>query len=159
MRRVIPFVALVVVTALALQVPSFASSSRTPGRWVLRFLDVREQVEFLDVAPAATSEFDPSPGDTFFFSSVLRNAAGASDVGRFESKCTALIGTVFKCAGTLLLTRGTIELAATVDFAVGDPIVAAVTGGTGRFFSVGGEAVITATDVDGTSTLVAQLES
>lgn len=158
MRRIIPFVALVVVTALALQVPSFASSSRTPGQ-VLRFLDVQEQVEFLDVEPEATSEFDPSPGDTFFFSSLLRNAAGTRDVGRFESKCTALIGTVFKCAGTLLLSRGSIELAATVDFAVGDPIVSAVTGGTGRFIAVGGETVITATDVEGTSTLVVQLES
>jgi hypothetical protein len=137
-------------TLLLSQLPTAAGPT-------LRFLDVRETVEFLDVPPAATSDFDPTPGDTFFFSNRLRNEADTKDRGRFVAKCVAMIGTEFKCAGTLMLLRGTIELASTVDFASSDPIVASVVGGTGRFVGAGGSAVFTSTGMAGTSELVVVL--
>lgn len=124
---------------------------------VLRFLDVRGDVHYLDVGAPAQSDFDPSPGDTFFFGNTLKNAVGTRDVGRFVSTCVALFGSEFKCTGTLLLERGTIELAATVDFASDQPIRAAVIGGTRRFANVGGRATITPSGTEGTSSLVVEL--
>lgn len=147
---IVAAVALAVLAAT--QVPSSAGPT-------LRFLDVRQQVEYVDLDPAATGDFDPSPGDTFVFSNLLRNAHDTRDVGRFVAKCVALIGTEFKCAGTLMLPRGTIELASAVDFASSDPIVASVVGGTGRYEGAGGTAVFTSTETAGTSRLVVSLAS
>jgi hypothetical protein len=124
---------------------------------VLRFLDVSGQSKYLDLGRRARSDFDPSPGDTFFFNNTLRNRADTRTLGRFTSKCVALFGTEFKCAGTLLLRDGTIELAATVDFASADPIRAAVAGGTRGFRNVGGNATITPTGEEGTSNLLVEL--
>jgi hypothetical protein len=126
---------------------------------VLRLLDVSGESEYLDLGEPAQGDFDPSPGDTFFFNNTLRNAGDTRTVGRFPSKCVALFGTEFKCSGTLFLERGTIELAATPDFASADPIRAAVIGGTGAYRNVGGQATITPTDVEGTSRLVVELEA
>jgi hypothetical protein len=124
---------------------------------VLRFLDVRGSVEYLDLGEPAQGDFDPTPGDTFFFNNTLRNAADTEDVGRFVSKCVALFGSDFKCSGTLLLQQGTIELAATPDFAAAPPIKSAVIGGTRRFRNVAGQATITPTEIEGTSRLVVEL--
>ena len=152
MKRALVAAIAALAVLVAMQVPSSAGPT-------LRFLDVRQEVHYVDLDPAATGDFDPSPGDTFVFSNLLRNAGDTRDVGRFVAKCSALIGTEFKCAGTLLLRRGTIELASAVDFASSHPIVASVVGGTGRYEGSGGTAVFTSTDIVGTSTLVVSLAS
>lgn len=158
MRRYVGICAVISSLAVALAGIAVAGSRAGIERDVkLRFLDVRGQVEFLDLDPQAESEFDPSPGDTFFFANTLRDAADTRDVGRFLSKCVALFGTEFKCSGTLLLPEGTIELAATPDFASGDPIKGAVIGGTRRYLNVGGQFTITATGTEGVSELVVKL--
>lgn len=77
------------------------------------------------------------------------DAASRQPTGRFLSTCTALFQTEVKCAGSLLLRDGTIELAGTPDFAADTPIVAPVTGGTGRYAGADGTATITATDMEG----------
>lgn len=126
---------------------------------VLHFLDVRQQTDFLDTGRLGG---EPSPGDTYFFASTLHSvdhgdAASRQPAGRFASLCTALFASEVKCSGSLLLQDGTVEIAGTPDFAADAPIVAAVTGGTGRYSGADGTATITATDVEGTSTLVVEL--
>jgi hypothetical protein len=158
MRRFYVSIAATSIVALVISGIAIASSGDGIRRdVVLRFLDVSGDVEYLDLGEPAQGEFDPSPGDTFFFNNTLRNAANTRTVGRFPSKCVALFGTEFKCSGTLLLGEGTIELSATVDFAAEDPIRSAVTGGTRGFRNVGGDATITPTEVEGTSELVVKL--
>ena len=158
MRRWMVLVAGVVALGLIAGGVSVAGSDYERGRGrVLRFLDVSGEVEYLDLGPPAEGDFDPSPGDTFFFSNTLRNLADTKTKGRFVSKCTALIGTEFRCLGTLMLEQGNIELATTVDFAAEEPLVAAVTGGTGKYRGVGGEATITPTETEGVSKLVVKL--
>jgi hypothetical protein len=151
------------ISVLALAVGGVSLAERSRGGIVedevRRFVDVRVQVRYLDLGRRAQGDFDPSPGDTFFFRNRLRNSADTETIGWFVSKCTALIGTRFKCSGTLLLPRGTVELAGTPDFAAGGPIVSAVVGGTGRFRNVGGQAKITATETPGTSRLVVRLKA
>jgi hypothetical protein len=123
----------------------------------LSVLDVRQASSYLDLGKKAQGNFDPSPGDTYFFRSQLRNVAGTNVVGRFVSSCTALLGTEFHCAGTIMISGGTLELATTVYFASSAPIHSAITGGTGRYRNVGGDVTITATSTAGTSKLVARL--
>lgn len=123
----------------------------------LRFLDVRQQTEFLDLGEPAEGDFDPSSGDTFFFESDLRNEADTKLLGSFVSRCTAVIGTQFHCVGTLSLDGGNVELATTTDFASSQPIIAAVVGGTRGYDNVGGQAKIISTETEGTSKLVLRL--
>jgi hypothetical protein len=154
------YVAIAATTLVALVIGGIAVASSRDGirrNVILRFVEVADDVEYLDLGEPAQGEFDPSPGDTFFFNNTLRNTANTRTVGRFTSKCVALFGTEFKCSGTLLFGKGTIELAATVDFAAEDPIRAAVTGGTRGFRNVGGDVTITPTEVEGTSNLVVRL--
>lgn len=130
------------------------NAPKIPHDMTLRFLDVREEVQFLDVDPQGNGF---SVGDTFFFNNSLKDPEGNRTLGRFVSKCVALIGTEFKCSGTLMLDRGTIEMVATPDFASEGPIVPAVIGGTGRYRNVGGQATITPTEKEGESNLVVEL--
>lgn len=136
------------------------SIAGTRGRTeVLTFVDVRQQTEFLDTGQVGG---DPSSGDTYFFDSALHvadhgDAASRGPMGRFVSLCTVLFGSQVKCAGSLLLRDGTIEIAGAPDFAADAPIVAAVTGGTGRYARAAGTATITGTEVEGTSMLVIEL--
>lgn len=149
-------------TATALLLVGTLAGASQEGRdrtEVLRFLDVRQNSEFLDTGQVGG---DPTAGDTYFFDSALRNvdhgdAASRGRMGRFVSLCTVLFGSQVKCSGSLLLRGGTIEISGAPDLAADAPIVAAVTGGTGRYAGVGGTATITATEVEGTSTLVVEL--
>jgi hypothetical protein len=71
--------------------------------------------------------------------------------------CTQVAGANFKCAGTLKLDAGTIELTATPNFATDELITGSVVGGSGTYRNVGGQATITPTQTEGTSRLVVQL--
>jgi hypothetical protein len=91
------------------------------------------------------------------FNNLLRHVDTSDAItrqvlGRFPSTCTPLEDTVYRCAGTLLLRDGTIEVTGTPDFAV-SPIDMVVTGGTGRYATVTGSARLTPTDAPGTSVL------
>jgi hypothetical protein len=115
-----------------------AHATDTRGkRLTIRFLDVAvpEKSDFVDIGEAGSS-----PGDMFVFENELRNRADTKTLGRFAGVCTNLVSPgLVSCRGTLELARGTIEVAALVDFAAGGPIVAAVTGGTERFKTAHGQ--------------------
>lgn len=152
----------VLVTGLVATSAAMSMADPSAGRraeTTLRFLDVRQQTKFLDLGAPAQGDFDPSPGDTFFFESDLRNPADTKSRGSFVSRCTAVIGTQFHCVGTLMLDGGNVELATTTDFASSEPITAAVVGGTRAYDNVGGQAKIISTDTEGTSKLVLNLVS
>jgi hypothetical protein len=117
----------------------------------LRLLDVSDIFTYVD-----GGEPGEGPGDVLLFSNQLKHLGGAP-AGRFVSTCTHVAGSTFKCAGTLQLANGTIELAATPDFAAEDSITAAVTGGTGSYRDVGGHATIVPTQTAGTSRLTVRL--
>jgi hypothetical protein len=117
----------------------------------LRLLDVSDIFTYVD-----GGEPGEGPGDVLLFDNQLRQLGG-EPAGRFVSVCTHVAGAKFKCAGTLKLDNGTIELAATPNFAAQGPIRAAVTGGTGSYRNVGGDATITSTQTAGTSRLTVRL--
>jgi hypothetical protein len=125
--------------------------TRRDDSTTLRLLDVSDVFTYVD--GGAPGE---GPGDVLLFNNQLKQLGGAP-AGRFLSVCTQVADANFKCAGTLKLDAGTIELAATPDFAAAGSIKAAVVGGTGRYRNVGGEATITPTQTAGTSRLVVRL--
>jgi hypothetical protein len=108
----------------------------------IRLLDVADKFAFVDAAPTATGPNDLSPGDVLLFDNELRNQAGAQAIGRFVSSCT-MTPSLPKalCRGALTLDRGTIHVAALVDFS-SDGAVAAVTGGTGRYSNARGQMTV-----------------
>jgi hypothetical protein len=127
-----------------------ATDVRTSGTATLRFLDIRGPVSTLDVGPSGDSV-----GDTLFFDNELWNRAATNRLGQFISRCTTVTATKHHCQGTLLLAKGSLEVATTTDFSA--PIVAAVIGGTGAYEGATGEARISPTETEGTSGLVVHL--
>ena len=118
-------------------------SSKGGGSQTLRFLDVSDKFEFVDVGEPAESESDFGPGDMLIFNNLLRNRADTKELGSWISICTMTASPgVARCSGTLGLDQGDIDVATTVDFADADRIVAAVTGGTGDFQGAGGEVIL-----------------
>jgi hypothetical protein len=131
--------------------------SGAPDNEVLRVLDISRQV-----GVDASGLRAPGPGDVLEFRNLLRHtdssdAATRQVLGRFPSTCTIEEGTRARCAGTLELRDGTIEVTGTPDFAR-SPIDMVVTGGTGRYEGVSGSAQLTPTDVPGTSLLTVSLQ-
>ena len=109
----------------------------------LRLLDVSGEFAFVDADPPAASENDVSPGDEFVFENTLRERRSGATVGTFDSICSALVSAgLVLCRGTIALNGGTIQVATEVDFADAERIVAAVTGGTGRYRKAHGELVL-----------------
>jgi len=126
----------------------------------LRYVDVRTDTAFLDLGRRGGA---PSPGDAYSFRSTLRNvftedAITRPSLGELVSTCTVLFGTHAKCAGSLLLSDGTVEIAGTPDLSAPGPIVAVVIGGTGRYASARGVATFTPTADRDESRLVVRLD-
>lgn len=134
--------------------PSATTASHvTPPRpQVLRFLDVQDRFATLDVGAAGDS-----PGDTLFFDNQLRDPTDTRRVGRFVSRCIQGVGDWYHCQGTLQLEDSKIELATTTTLAEPNGIVAAVTGGTGRYAGAAGQVHIRPTGTPGASRLVVKL--
>jgi hypothetical protein len=110
---------------------------------VLRFLDVEDKFEFIDLGEPAKGEEDLGPGDMFVAEDILRNRADTKTLGTLAAKCTNLVTPgLVHCEATAILSSGTIEFAGTIDFAEEPtgPLFVAVTGGTERFENVVGEA-------------------
>jgi hypothetical protein len=112
------------------------------------FVDVTVNEDFLDVPPTGNEteqDFNPSPGDTFFFHDELWNRAETERRGTLDGKCTFLVNTaVAHCTATIFRPRGTIELVGGINFSnEGQPFFVAVVGGTERYENVVGEAKLT----------------
>ena len=146
-------VALAAVSLLAAGLGGWTSATagNNDHEEVLRFLDVEDVFTYVDNGPPGEG-----PGDVLLFSNQLKRPNGAP-AGRFLSTCMNIAAADYKCAGSLRLTQGTIEVAANPDFSSPDPIKAAVVGGTGRYADVGGEMTITPTSRDGVSRLLVKL--
>lgn len=125
----------------------------------LEMLHIADGYKFLDVGRPWKGELDPSPGDTVFLRYKLRNLANTTTLGKVMTKCVATFRTNFKCAGTVFLEGGTVELVSTIDWASDYPFTKAVAGGTGLYRNVGGEAWILAPDADGNETIVLHLSA
>lgn len=138
MKRWILLTALVLVVGAAIGGAGYAMGGSDGLRTAqtLRFLDVGDEFEYVDVGAAGASA-----GDLFVFENDLRNRSDTKTLGRFVGTCTALVTPALaSCRGTLQLENGTIELASAVDFAAAGPIHASVTGGTRKYRNVGGQA-------------------
>lgn len=118
---------------------------------VFTAVDITVNEDFVDVAPAATGEFDVSTGDTFFFHDELWNRARTTKLGTIDGNCEFQIivpateaAPAAHCVATAFLRGGTVELAGGVIFTEEDrPFFVAVTGGTERYENVVGEVKIT----------------
>jgi hypothetical protein len=120
---------------------SALASSDYRGSTRLNLLDVSDKFEFVDVGEPAGGEGDFSPGDMLIFENILRNRANTKTLGTFIANCTMSVPPMALCRGTLWLEDGKIELSTAVNFADADIIHSAVTGGTGRFKRVRGQAI------------------
>jgi len=152
-------------TALSVAMMSFGATAATaappsdqPAREVMEFLDISRQVAAHDVGERSSA---PRPGDVLVFDNLLRHpdrldAATRQVLGRFPSRCVLEEGTRARCEGSLELRDGSIFVEGTPDLAV-TPIDIVVTGGTGRYADVAGEARLTPTDTPGTSLLTVRL--
>ena len=93
-----------------------AEGQNTDGRvttWriqTLEMLHIEDGFKLLDVGRPWKGELDPSPGDTAFLRYELREPEDTQTLGEIVSKCVATSGTEFKCAGTVFLEGGTVEV-------------------------------------------------
>jgi len=118
------------------------SSGKGARSQTLKFLDVSDKFEFVDVG-APGSPGNPGPGDSFIFNNLVRNRKDTKTLGSWISICTMTAAPgVARCSGTVGLDDGDIEVATTVDFADADVIVAAVTGGTRAYKGAGGQLIL-----------------
>ena len=118
------------------------SSGKGARSQTLKFLDVSDKFEFVDVG-APGSPGNPGPGDSFIFNNLVRNRSDTKTLGTWISICTMTAAPgVARCSGTVGLDDGDIEVATTVDFADEDVIVAAVTGGTKEYRGAGGQLIL-----------------
>ena len=159
MRATRTAVALTAATIVFGATGAAAAPTPEPEREVLQFLDVSRLVASHDVGPRSSTA---RPGDVLVFDNLLRHpdrldAATRQVLGRFPSRCVLDEGTRARCEGTLELRDGTISVEGTPDLAV-TPIDIVVTGGTGRYADVTGEARLTPTDTPGTSLLTVELQ-
>jgi hypothetical protein len=134
------------LAAIALAATGDAPASSQPSPTtaqteVLRFLEVEDKVEFIDVGEPAQSDEDVGPGDMVVEENILRNTTNTRTLGESRMTCQNLVTPgVLHCNGTAILRDGTIEIAGTVDFTREQPRpLPAVTGGTGRFKNVAGQ--------------------
>jgi hypothetical protein len=142
MTRRVWWIAVALAATVAITGGALGSNASTGGTTKLRLLDVSDKFEFVDVGRPATGEGDFSPGDMLIFENILRNARGTRDVGDFISNCTMSVPPMALCRGTLWLEDGKIELSSAVNFADADIIHTAVTGGTARYKTARGHAIL-----------------
>lgn len=124
-----------------------AGNADHPGSQTRTFIERNNlgTFRFVDLPPRSRGGGEPSvsPGDVVVGSNWLYNASNERRVGRFFFDCTAIVArrrferVPFRCDGAFRLSRGTLHLAALVTFR-DDPIVGAITGGTGAFEGASG---------------------
>lgn len=136
---------LAVIAAILLGVvaASAAMASEAGGRH--RLTVIFEDREQQDVD---TGEVGLTPGDYYMFAQRLENPGGAT-VGNLYGRCTAHFDEMELCEGVFVITgRGliTVQTAFRADFS--EPVVLAVTGGTGQYQRARGEGRFTLFDDD-----------
>lgn len=142
MRRWVLVGALVLAVGLAVGGVALATDDGDgiTEKITLRFLEVEDTFEFIDVGEPNTGE-EFGPGDYFVAEDILRNRADTRTLGSVGAKCTNLVTPgLLHCEATAVLRRGTIEFAGLLDFTQQGRSFVAVTGGTGRFENVVGQA-------------------
>lgn len=154
-QRLLFAAAAVLVAGLVVGGVSLAGAINNGGitnKRVVTFVDVTVDQDFLDVGPPGGTEgdFTSSAGDTFFFHDELWNRSETIKRGTVDGKCTSLIGTNVHCVATITLAAGTIELSQGLSFEDEDgpsSFRVAITGGTGRYKNVVGQATLS--DIEG----------
>ena len=137
----------VLLAGAAALVAVFAStgSADHPGSTTLTFVERNTQgtFRFIDVPPKSTRRGEPSvsPGDSFYGSSPLYNAANTQRRGKLFFKCTAVTGSkrfarsTFLCDATVRLRNGTLAVSVLFKGAnPGGPVI----GGTGAYEGASG---------------------
>jgi hypothetical protein len=147
MKR-LPLLVSVPMAAIALAaVLAPAGNADHPGSQTRTFVERNNlgTFRFVDLPPRSRGEGEPSvsAGDVVVGSNWLYNEANERRVGRFFFQCRAILRkrrferVPFLCNGSFRLSRGRLFLEALVTFA-DDPIVGAITGGTGAFEGASG---------------------
>ena len=124
-----------------------AGNADHPGSQTRTFVERNNlgTFRFVDLPPRSRGGGEPnvSVGDVVVGSNWLYDATNERRVGRFFFECRAILRrqrfelVPFVCHGAFRLRRGRLFLEALVTFR-DDPIVAAVTGGTGAFEGASG---------------------
>jgi hypothetical protein len=146
MRRRAILVVTLVATAALLTVLASTGSADHPGSQTLTFVerDGQGTFRFVDIRPKSTRRGEPSvsPGDSFYGTNPLYNAANTRRVGRLFFKCAAVRGArtfgraTFLCEATVRLSDGTLSISATFK---GNALPAGpVIGGTGAYEGANG---------------------
>jgi hypothetical protein len=139
---------IVLLAGVAALVAVFAStgSAQQPVSQTLTFVERDNQgtFHFVDVRPKSTRRGEPSvsPGDSFYGTSPLYDAANKRRQGKLFFKCTAVTrskrfgGSTFLCDGTFRLSNGTLVVSATFkgNKAPAGPVI----GGTGAYEGASG---------------------
>jgi allene oxide cyclase len=94
------------LVAMAIGGASFASASDESGGRTIVVIEKATSEKFLD-----HGKHGPSPGDHFFFASLLWNAAQTHRVGSNHGYCVIETPPIAHCAGTVRLGGGTLEYA------------------------------------------------
>jgi hypothetical protein len=124
---------------------SAGTANANQSRKVLHLVGHRTSATSLDLGPAGGN-----PGDEVIFSGQLLDTGG-HQVGRFEGVLTALDneGNRNQAQVTLVLPAGQIAVQGEVDFTAPDPVVHAITGGTGSYAGARGTFSLRHTDQPG----------
>ncbi len=125
----------VVLAALVTAPQLSAADDDNGGRSgkTLQFFEVTGKTHVVDNTPTGSGT-----GDVFLFDNSLLASKGGSQTGRMVGQCRQLFVEA-RCEATMLLPRGTIEIAGGVDLTQ-PSITAAVLGGTGHYHEVTGQA-------------------
>lgn len=132
----------------AVLVPASSAQDGGPGTLTLQFRHREAKVSFVDVAPKMTRRRpSESPGDLAVGSGRLRDASGRVILGRSHQSFMVTGGrgeaTTEQITATFVLREGQITLQGLADNSKPDaPLVAAITGGTGRYDGARGTAHI-----------------
>lgn len=139
-RKSLPIVIAGAVAALVVGSVSGASSSDGSSERNFTLIEVEGSVAFVDVD---NSQSGPTIGDEFIFKNVLKNASKTETVGRDTVICTFTVvapeqDATARCAGTITLRGGTLDVSALIKLSESSFRVA-INGGTGRFDEADGQ--------------------
>lgn len=136
-----------VASAVGLGLTGGATAERD-DRFTLRLVEVEGPGEYVDLGAPGESR-----GDILLFNNRLLERNG-DPAGRARVVCTRVTDARFHCVGSLGLDGGTLQLANSVRFTEARPTRFAITGGTGTYRDVFGQAVATPTTTPGRFRLV-----
>jgi hypothetical protein len=139
-RIAVTTVAAALVAVAAAGVSRAQADGGHPASQTLRLKETDTAFHAVDISHTK----DGAPGDGFIFHGIL--SRGSTRVGTLDVSCTLMLSNQTACTGFFRLPGGTLAGTALVKNTDG-PIVTriAITGGTGRYARVRGDAVSTST--------------